>query len=187
MQVSLTSGPGFLGVIFAEKCGEGRLVVEQQPIHAELLNDVLEFAEIHGLLNVAVHAQLVALHQVRFFLGGGQDDDGNCFRARVALYLLENLQAVDLRELEVEKNKAGRAIEAAAGEGAAAEEEIERFGAVANELDLVCELAPAESVESQLRVGRIVFDEEDFNFLVFGQGPPRFVDSAVAGRAGRRA
>ena len=62
--------------------------IEQKPVHAELLDDVLEFGEVHRLLNVAVHAELVALHQICFLLRGGEGDDGNRSRTRIAFHFL---------------------------------------------------------------------------------------------------
>jgi hypothetical protein len=37
-------------------------------------------------------------------------------------------------------------------------------------------------VEGQLRVGRIIFHQQDFNYFGVGQGSPRFVDLVRAAR-----
>ena len=99
----------------------------------------------------------------------------------------DKLQAVDLRQLEVEQNETRGSIEAAAGERPTAEEEIERFGAVAHQVDLVGQLALFERVDGELRVGGIVFHQQDFNDFRFDQESPRFLNGVRAVRPDRRA
>src|SRR5687768_4603765 len=84
--------------------------VEQQPVEAELADGFDELLELDGLDDVAVHAEAVALDQIALFLGGGQDDDRGALGSLVALDLAQHFQAVDLRQLEVEKDDFGKIL-----------------------------------------------------------------------------
>ncbi len=54
-------------------CGRLRLVlirnfVEDSPVHSKLGNSLNEVAEVHGLHDVAVHAELVGFQDIALFL-----------------------------------------------------------------------------------------------------------------------
>jgi hypothetical protein len=123
-------------------------------------------------LDVAVDAELVALHQIAFLLGRGKHDYGDRFRPRVTFHRLEDLQAVYFWKLQVEQHKLRRGLEAAAGKSTATEKEIQGFFSVANHLNLAGDFAFLKSVKSQFRVGRIVFYQENLNRIRLCQGPP---------------
>jgi len=59
----------------------------------------------------------------------------------------------------------------APGVFAGAEEEIDRFAAVASDDDLVREIDPAQRAQGKFLVGRIVLDEE--NYLLSDGGLPK--------------
>src|SRR6478672_6084289 len=107
-----------------------RRLVEDGPEHAEVLDGFEERVEVDRLHDKSVDAEFVASQQVAFLTRRGEHDDGNLPLLAVGLDLFENLQAVDLRQLQVEKHHgriAGRALRMVA----AAVEEIQRLRAVA--------------------------------------------------------
>src|SRR5215831_5475925 len=58
---------GIIQTLLLAECCSGRFAVDQQPIHAQLTNNVLKIAEVNWLLNVTVYAVLVSIHQIAFF------------------------------------------------------------------------------------------------------------------------
>ena len=53
-----------------------------QPEIIDALHQAVEGLKMHGLAEVAVGLQLIALHDIRFRLGSSQDDGGDRFQAR---------------------------------------------------------------------------------------------------------
>src|SRR5262245_7285015 len=65
------------------------------PIDFNLLSDLSESAELHRLNNIGVASELVSLLDVTVFRGSCQDDDRDCGKLRVPLYLAQEFQATD--------------------------------------------------------------------------------------------
>ena len=61
-------------MLLGSEFGEKRRLVEEEPVVAELLRHLDELVEVHGLDDVTVDAQLVALGDIPFLPGRGQDD-----------------------------------------------------------------------------------------------------------------
>src|ERR1700722_20407992 len=93
-------------ILGRQKCRSGWLLVHYQPVQAQLADHLLKLGEVYGLLNVAVYAQLVAGHHIPLLVGGGQQNDGNGPGGGILFQLLEHLQTVDFRQLEIQKNQA---------------------------------------------------------------------------------
>ena len=68
---------------FGEESVAWRTLVDDKPVETELADDIAELIKIDWLLDVAVHAELVAFDHVALFFGGGHDDDRNGFGTRV--------------------------------------------------------------------------------------------------------
>jgi len=70
-----------------------------QPEIIDALHQVLEGVEMHGLAEVAVGLELVAVHNIRFRLGRGQDHGGDGFQVVILLNLRQNLAAIHFGEV----------------------------------------------------------------------------------------
>src|SRR5262249_10522401 len=81
--------------------------------------------------------------------------------ARVGTDVLENLEAVEPGQLEVEQHDLGEVARVAPGVGAGREQEVERLGAVTRHLDVVADLVLAEGAQGQLDVVGVVLDQQD--------------------------
>src|SRR5208282_512113 len=84
-----------------------RLHVQEKPVHTHLLDGLHELVEVDRLDDVAVHAQAIALDDIPVLLRRGEDDNRRHARAFVRLQRLDDLEAVDLRQLEVQEDHAG--------------------------------------------------------------------------------
>src|SRR5262249_30146198 len=116
-----------------------RRLVDDGPEHAELLDRIHELMEVDRLDHVRVHAQPVARHHVAFLARRGKHDDRDHPQPVVGLDLLQDLQTVDLRQLQIEQEH-GRVVGGAAGETPAAVQIVERLGAVARDDHFVGEV-----------------------------------------------
>src|SRR5688572_10775274 len=101
--------------------------------------------------HISVAAEIITLTEVRFFAGRSQHDDGQFRKTGIGPNLAQNFDAIELGNLDVEKNNDGR-VAAPLGVGAAAEDIIERFGAVAHDIDLVGEVILGKGLERHLDV-----------------------------------
>src|ERR1700682_6420221 len=62
-----------------------RRLIQEQPIHTQVLHSSREPFEINGFHDIAVDSELVALHYVLLFLGRSQHHDWDSLCARLAL------------------------------------------------------------------------------------------------------
>ena len=83
--------------------------------------------------------------------------------ARIALDPLEHFQPVHLGQLQVQQDHLGSVFDLPRGVRALAEDELQRFRAIAGDLDAIGEVGFAQSTQRQFQVLRIVFDQQDFN------------------------
>src|SRR6185312_15092033 len=102
------------------------------------------------LADITVGAVCVALKAVLFLTRGGKDSDRKKLRALVGAKALENLEAVDLRELEIEEHELGKRVLLLT------EEVIERLGAVAGDDDVVLDVALLERADGESLVVGVV-------------------------------
>src|SRR5437867_7078876 len=65
----------------------GRLIGDQ-PVQPYLLDCISKLVEIHGLLDVAVCAQAITIHEIPLFFRGSHDDHGDSLGPRIALICL---------------------------------------------------------------------------------------------------
>ena len=72
----------------------------------------------------------------------------------------QHFQAVDFRQLQIEQGD-GRVAFGAIGELTAAQQVVERFGAVAHDHDFIGELAAGQGHQGQLEVVRVILDQQD--------------------------
>jgi hypothetical protein len=66
--------------------------VHGKPVEAQLPHGIDEFVKIDGLANVRICAQVIALHNVPFLVGGCQDHDRKATGSFVASDSLKDLQ-----------------------------------------------------------------------------------------------
>jgi hypothetical protein len=114
--------------------------------------------EVNGFLNVGVHTQIVAFHQVSLFPRGGENDHRDPLGTLVGADCLQDLQSVDLGELEIKQHESGRVQERPILMRTSAEKEVEGLGSVAGYLNAVGEFAAAEGKDGQLHILRAVVD-----------------------------
>src|SRR5437867_4524327 len=101
----------------------GRLIGDQ-PVQPYLLDCISKLVEIHGLLDVAVCAQAITIHEIPLFFRGSHYDYGDSLGLRVAFDLPEEFDFIHLGQLQVELHMYGRMIERTFRESFAAEEKI---------------------------------------------------------------
>ena len=141
-------------------------MVDNKPVKPKLADDVAKLVKIDRLLDVAVYTELIAFNHVALFLGGGHDDDGDGFGARVVFESAEDFEAIYLGQLQIEQDNSGRAVEGAAVVRAAAKKKIEGFFTVARDLDFIGQIPFLKSMEGEFDVVWIILHQQDFNFLV---------------------
>ena len=139
----------------------GARLVQEEPEEPQRLGRFGELREVHGLAHVGVGAQRVAAQDVLVLLGRGEDDDRQELRALVGADAAQDLQAVDLRQLQVEQDDGWKLAGISARVRSGAEEVVERGGPVARDDDLVRDAALLEGQDRQLLVAGVVFDEQD--------------------------
>ena len=81
-----------------------RAFVEEQPVEPKLADGVDEFREIDGLAHVTVGAEAVALEAIPFLIGGGENDHGEELGLRSGTQTTQHLEAIDLRQLQIEND-----------------------------------------------------------------------------------
>src|SRR5712691_10853025 len=139
--------------------------VHGQPVKTEVGDRFHEGVEFDWLHDIAVHAELIALHAVSLLRRGGDDDAGNLLRALVRFHGAQHIDAVDLRQLQIEKDDARTTQWIPARVLAAPEDEIERLGVVAYSRDAVGQIPLLQCSHRELEVVRVVFDEKDLHFV----------------------
>src|SRR5207248_9433817 len=82
-------------------------LVEEHPVQAQLADGLGELLEVDRLDDVAVDAQLVTLHDVALFAGGGEHDHREGPRLWIGLDAAQHLHAIDQRQLEIEQDHRG--------------------------------------------------------------------------------
>src|SRR5271166_161764 len=101
--------------------GGGRLAIDEQPVHAELADNILELSEVDGFLDMAVRSEPITADHVSFLFGGGEHDHRNGSRAYVAFHFFQHLQAVYFGEFEIEQNQVRGLLKLAVGKLSPAE------------------------------------------------------------------
>ena len=86
-------------------------------------------------------------------------------RARVGLGAAEDFDPVDQRKLEVQEDHAGAVFDLPVRIAVGAEDEFERFGPVADDLNVIGNMMRLEGVHRELHVVGIVFDEQNFDSI----------------------
>src|SRR5437764_845110 len=71
----------------------GRLIGDQ-PVQPYLLDCISKLVEIHGLLDVAVCAQAITIHEIPLFFRGSHDDHGDSLGPRIAVDLPEDFDSI---------------------------------------------------------------------------------------------
>src|SRR6266850_2454606 len=175
----------------------GRVLIEEYPVDTKLADRFGKGRELHRLAHIAVRAELVAPQHVFVLARGRKNDDRDGFRAWIGAHELEHVESTQLGKLEVEHDHRGHLRSIAPGVSAGAEEEIDRFAAVASDDNLVREVGLAQRAQRKFLVARIVLDEEnhllsDGGLLRSGQpsgeaGRIQEVRLAMSGRRANRA
>src|SRR5690606_32516592 len=81
-----------------------RVLIDEQPIDAELAGGFRKLGEVHGFTDVAVASQTVTLQEILLFPRGRQHDHRQKPRAGILANAPEHLEPVDFRKLEIEEN-----------------------------------------------------------------------------------
>ena len=115
-------------------------MIDDEPVIAEVLYDFLEFAKIYWLLNVTIHAELIPFDHIALLAGRGHHDDRHGTGARVVFEFFEHFQAIELRQLQIEKNHLGWIIEMPLGIGISAKKEVQCLLAVTRDMNFVAEI-----------------------------------------------
>jgi hypothetical protein len=118
------------------KCGGGGILVELQPVAANLLEGRSELVVGDRFLNTAVGPQLVALSQLTGIIGRGEDDYGNHAGSRIRAHCSEDLDPIHPGQLEPEEDQAGWQGHAAVPVSPAAEEKVERLFSISSDFDV---------------------------------------------------
>src|SRR6266850_2159116 len=139
----------------------GRPLIDEHPVDTELTDRVGKGRELYRLAYIAIRAELIAPHHVFVLARGRENDDRDGFRAWIGAHELEDVESTQLGKLEVEHDHCGHLRRIAPGVSAGAEEEIDRFGAVASDDDFVREVGLAQRAQCKFLIVRIVLDEED--------------------------
>src|SRR5262249_4959074 len=85
----------------------GRRFVELESVAAHVVQQLVEAVEVDGLADVAVDAQTVGFDDVLFLVREGQHHNRQELRARVCAQLPQYLEAIDLRQFEVQQDQIG--------------------------------------------------------------------------------
>jgi len=133
--------------------------IEHQPIEPELAHGFDERVEIHRLAHIAVDAELIAGDDVALFVRRGEDGYRQQRGAGIGAQALQDLQAVDLGQLEIEQDQLRLDQGIAPGMVAGAKQIIQRLGAIARDDDLVQNIALAQRAQRKRLVVRIVFHQ----------------------------
>src|SRR5579872_5188753 len=80
-------------------------LIYHQPVVTQAPDQAAELIEVHRLLNVAVHAEMITPDHVLFLPRRGQDNDRNRHRARLALDLLQYFQPIYFGKLQIEEDQ----------------------------------------------------------------------------------
>src|ERR1043166_4811624 len=150
----------FLSIYF------GRLV-QEQPVKSQVSHGGGESLEVHRFDDVAVFPQLVALHDVLLFFRRGEYDNWNTLGARIALDPPQHFDAIDLRQFEIEKDNFRAVLDFASGVRAFAKNKLDRFGAVACDLDSIAEFGFTQGALGQFQILGCIFDDQYLNRIVF--------------------
>jgi hypothetical protein len=88
-----------------------RRLVDHYPIQSDGLDRLAKLVEIDGLLDVAVHTQVVAVHQIPFLFRRSHDDHWNRPGPGIALYLPQDVHTIHFRQFQIQQNQLGRMLE----------------------------------------------------------------------------
>src|SRR5258706_9640934 len=163
----------------------GRLV-QDEPVHPYLSYRLDEPREVDRLPDVAVRAKLVSAEEVGLLLGRGEDDDREQLRLRILTELPEHLEAIDLRQLQVEQHDL-RIWFAPARVHATFDKPIERVGTVSDDDDAVAHVVLGKCAQGESLVVGVVLDEEyHLGFVEHRTPPPAGFRDGSASREGPR-
>src|SRR5437660_900033 len=135
-----------------------RRLVQQQPIHSQLLHGGNEPLKVHRFDNVTVDSQPVAFDDILLFSRRGQHDYRNGFSARIAFNATQHFDPVNLWQFQIEQDYLRRVFNFTAGVDAFAEDELYRFSSIARDLDAIGYVRFSQRTHRQLQVLRRVFD-----------------------------
>src|SRR5450755_4189570 len=165
----LSSRMGLLCLL--KRVADGGRLIDDQPIQPDILDRIPISLEVDRLLNVAVGPQMITGDQVPLFFGRGHNDDRNDPGARIALELGEYFQSVDLGQLQIQQHQFRRIGDRSVRKYPTTEEKIQRFLAIAHHKNAGCRLFPPESVQGQVAIVLIVFDQEYVQFVYAHREP----------------
>src|SRR6185436_13853485 len=152
------------------------------PVESHVGDRAGKCLEIDRFDDVAVGTQAVRPRDVGLLARRGEHDNRNALGPSLLLEAAQHLEAVDLRELQVEQDHLGDDPDLPQRMRPITEEELQGLGAVMAHKHLIREIPLLECPEGQLRVTRIVFDEQDLDFvrLRHASDAPRSVKKNVA-------
>src|SRR4029077_17118763 len=159
-----------------------RLLVQEHPVQSHLGDGPGERLEIHRLDDVAVGTQSVRRRDIGFLVGRREYDDRQRLGPLIGPEPPQNLEAVDLRELQIQEDYAGRDADVTERMRLLTEEEVERLRTVARHEDLVREVAGAEGPQGELHVVRVVLDQQDLHFRRQAHAVPPECGAALGSR-----
>jgi hypothetical protein len=136
-------------------------LVQHEPVEAQLARRLQELLEVDRLAHEAVRAQAVAADDILVLVRRRQDHDGHALRARVGAQLAQHLEAVDLRQLEIEQHHLRERRRGRRGVLAARQQVIQRLDPIARDDRLVEDVGLLQGEERQLLVHGVVLDEQD--------------------------
>ena len=137
---------------------ERRRLVQEDPVESQLPDGVSELGEINGLDDIAIDAQTITLDDVPLLFGRGEHHHRYMPGLRIVLDLTQHLQPVHFRELQIQQDHPRAFLQAPAVVGARAEDELQRLGAVSDDMDPVRDVVLPQRTEGQLRVIGIIFN-----------------------------
>src|SRR6267378_658101 len=141
------------------------MVIQQQPVETDVGDGAGECLEIHRLHDVAVRPQAIGARDVGLLARRREHHHGDPLGAILFLEPPQHLEAVDLGELQIQEDDLGDDADLAQAVRSVPEKEVKSFRTIAAHEHLVGEVALLERPQRQLRVARIVFDQQDLDFL----------------------
>ncbi len=123
----------------------------------KLLDSLPELLKIHWLLDIAVHAPVIAADQILFFQGRSEDNHRDHLRAGVALDRAEHFQSVHFGQLQIQEDQFKCVLGDAVAIGSTAEKKIQGLLTVARHVNPIGYVVLAHHMQGQLQVRRIIF------------------------------
>lgn len=111
--------------------------------------------KVHRLADVAVRAKVIALDHVFLFARGSEDDDRETFGALISPQLLQDFEAIYLREFQIQQHELGHHD----GAFRSAKKIVERLNPIVRHYHIIDDVVLLQGSQRERFVPRVVFHE----------------------------